>query len=171
MSNRTEETPPRYASKSWLVDTADGEVFEVVDRKEYTRGWVTSAPVADWWAMKTALGEIEWDGTIGLPVYYYQPIHQRRELPEGWEYTGKAAFIDGGELLELHDGECWVASDGTLYDAVAYIPVADVNEWRHLARKKNVENPPPTRAEMVADPNCPVGKPPANVPYDALGYR
>ena len=33
------------------------------------------------------------------------------------------------------------------------------------------ETIPPTRAEMVADPNCPVGNPPANVPYDALGYR
>lgn len=128
----TDETPPRFESGTPIVDTKNGYVLDVVDREEYPEA---HGPFhkGDWFAMRDHHGVIEWDYTDN-----YQQLPPRHSLQEGWEYTGKAAKIDGSE--KLAEGEYFVDLTGkTWLKPVTYTLHDRFSCWRHLARKKKEE--------------------------------
>ena len=122
------ETPQRYESGTWVADIRSGDAFPVL-------GYADGIP---------ELVELR------IRTSEYRRIHEslltqlppRHTLADGWEYTGKAAKIDGDGTFELAEGEAYVTCEGELSANTAYLEICDVNQWRHLARKK-AEEPKP----------------------------
>ena len=112
----TEVTPPRFANGTWLVSKSDGELYEVIDRKEKPHARRTD----DWWAMRSSMsGRITWEYSGFASSYQELPPkpNEAKLAEQGYKLTGKVAdcrAISNGHLYVNWNPDRFYVLDGEM---------------------------------------------------------